>query len=114
MARPRRRLGLYFPAIQQGIGAALLESDLGMQIQNMTLVANSNVSVNIILNSLLTSNVAVVQAYPHAGFSYPITFWEVTAPTRSAVFLGVRATGLSAGLGNINVPARVFIAQRGE
>lgn len=114
MPRPRVRLGKYFPAIQQGIGSALLESDLGMQIVDMTLVANSNVSVNIILNSLLHSNVAVVQAYPIGGFSYPITFWEVTSPTRSAVFLGVRTNDSSAALGNRGIPSRVFIAQRGE
>ena len=113
MARPRSKLSRYQPALASEIGAVTLEDDMGVQIQNMSLVANSAAGINIILNSLLTSNVAWM-AQAMAGYSYHVSFSEVTAPTRSAVFVSVFASGVSAGLGNIIVPARVFIFQRGE
>ena len=87
---------------------------MGVQEVDSTLVANSAGAVNIILNSLLTSNVGW-WTYGHKGFSYNATFSEVTDPTRSAVFLTVFATGASGTmLGNVNVPAKVYVFQRGE
>jgi hypothetical protein len=110
---PRAALSRVIPGLNQGQNAALLEDDLGVQIQDVTLVANSTSSLNIILNSLLTSQVAVF-AYSTRGFSGGISFSEVTDPTRSAVFLSVYVQGISAAIGNVNVPARVFLFQRAE
>ena len=110
---PRAALSRTVPGLNQGQSAALLEDDLAMQIQDMTLVANSAGAVNIILNSLLTSQAAVF-AYPTRGYSGVISYSEVTDPTRSAVFLSVTIAGISAAISNTNVPMRVFIAQRAE
>lgn len=112
MARPRQSLGRTNPGINQGLQAVTL-ADMGAQIQDVTLVANSAGSVNTILNSLLTTNV-IPLAYPIKGYSYHVTYAEATDPTRSAVFISVFASGISAAPGNINVPSRVFLVQRDE
>lgn len=110
---PRAALSRVIPGLNQGQNAALLEDDLGVQAQDVTMVANSVSSINILLNSLLTSQAAWL-AYPVRGYSGSVTFSEITDPTRSAVFISVYTQGISAPIGNINIPARVFIFQRAE
>ena len=113
MARPRQSLNRVVPGLAQSSHAALLIPDLGAQIQDVTIVANSAGSINTILNSLLTTNVNPI-AFPIKGYSYHVTYAEATDPTRSAVFMTAFVTGISADAGNINVPSRVFLLQRDE
>ena len=116
MARPRSSLKRIIPGIAQGTHAATVEDDLGVQEVDTTLVGNSAGSINIILNSLLTSNVGW-WVYGHKGYSYNVSVSEVTDPTRSAVFLSVAQQQASPGHATItanNTPAKVWLFQRGE
>ena len=56
-SRPSAPLSKIIPGVSQGTHAALLIDDLGAQVQETTLVANSVSALNIVLNSLRTSNV---------------------------------------------------------
>lgn len=111
-SRPSLPLAKITPGIAQGTHAALLVDDLGAQVAEMTLVANSVSALNIVLNSLRTSNV-VWHAYPTRA-SQTVSYFEITAPTTSAVFIGVvHHSGLnSAALGaQGNIVSRVVILQ---
>ena len=110
MARPRQSMNRVVPGLSQETHAVTFE-DMGVQMQDMSLTANSAASINTVLNSLLTSNVAWM-AYPMAGYSYLVNYSESTDPTRSAVFLSLHAHGISAAVANVVVPSRVFIFQR--
>ena len=111
-SRPSLPLAKIVPGVAQGTHAALLIDDLGAQIAEMTLVANSVSSLNIVLNSLRTSNV-VWAAYPTRA-SQMVTYHEVTAPTTSAVFIGVQhlsgSNSLALGAQG-NIVSRVIILQ---
>lgn len=113
MARPRQSLNRTVPGLAQTSHAAMLEPDLGAQIVDTSLAANTAGAVNIILNSLLSSNVVPV-VYPIKGFSYHVSYQEATDPTRSAVFISVNVVGNSAYQSNLVVPARVVLLQRAE
>lgn len=111
-SRPSLPLSRVQPGISQGINAVLLVDDMGAQIQETTLVANSVSSLNILLNSLRTSNV-VWMAYPTRS-SNSVVYSEITAPTTSAVFIQVQAfSGANAAaLGaQGNIVSRVIILQ---
>ena len=111
-SRPSLPLAKITPGIAQGTHAALLIDDLGAQVQVSTLVANSVSALNIVLNSLRTSNV-VWHAYPTRA-SQAVTYYEITAPTTSAVFIGVNhiSGANAAALGQQgNIVSRVVILQ---
>ena len=106
MPRPYRPFQDIVPGDFQGTHKALIETDLGWQYQEVTIAANSNASLNIILNSLRSSNVAWYGYQTRS--SYVLGLAEVTRPTVSAVFL--HATALSAG--NVAIPIRLWLQQR--
>ena len=111
-SRPSLPLSKAVPGLAQGTHAVTLINDMGAQIIDTTLVANSVSALNIVLNSLKTSNVAW-SAYQTRG-SQGTTYYEITAPTASAVFIGVQAfSGLnSAALGQMgNIASKVIILQ---
>ena len=110
MARPRESMKRVFPGLAQETHA-ITHEDMGVQAINASLAANSAGAVNIILNSLLTSNVAW-QAHPMAGFSGEVSYSEATDPTRSAIFISVYNRGASLGITNNVIPTRVYIFQR--
>ena len=111
-SRPSVAMAKIIPGLSQGTHAALLIDDLGAQIQETTLVANSVSALNIILNSLRTSNV-VWAAYPTRS-SHMVSYSEITAPTASAVFIQVQgfSGANAAALGaQGNIVSRVIILQ---
>ena len=112
MPRPRDPLRKIIPGIYNQTHAALLIDDLGAQIITTTLVANSVAAVNIILNSLRSSN--VVWDAKATRSSLVANFTEITSPTTSAVFIHVTALSgaNAAALGALgNIVARVVILQ---
>ena len=106
MPRPYRPFQDIVPGDFQGTHKALIETDLGWQYQEVSIAANTNAAVFIVLNSLRSSNVAWY-GY-QARSSYVLGLSEATRPTVSAVFLS--ATALSAG--NISIPVRLWLQQR--
>lgn len=95
MARPFNPLKNYQPGLSNDIAAVTIEGDMKGQLIQQTLAAGSAGSVNILLNSLRTSNVAIY-LYGDKGQSYHYHVYQVTDPTTSAVFVGIsmlNATG---------------------
>lgn len=111
MSRPRNPLRDYQPAISSEQGAVTVETDMGGQIVTDSFVAGSAAGVNIVLNSLRTSNV-IWWFIPAGGQSYRHHVYEVTAPTQSAVVFGLHLTGLSAQQLNQNLYGKLTIVQR--
>lgn len=111
MARPRKPLSRGIPGLNREQFAVTLE-DMGVQIIDTTLSGASAGAVDILLNSLKTSNVAWM-AYPIAGFSFIVNYAEASAANRSAIYISTNVRGASAAATNIPVPTRVFIFQRG-
>ena len=111
MGRPRNPLSNYNAALNNEIAAVTMVKDMGAQIVDDTFVAGTAAGINIVLNSLRTSNVYSL-FYPGVGQSYRHSFYEVTAPTQSAVVFGLHLTGLSGQQLNQNLFGRLAILQR--
>ena len=109
MSRPRRPLGDVEPGIQSGQIAVTL-ADMGAQTIDQTMTVISAGHVNIILNSLRTTNV-YFHTYLAGGQSYNVTPTEVTAPTVSAIFIHMRSDTLITG--GISARVKGFIIQGG-
>lgn len=108
MSRPRRSLRNYIPALSTGLGAVTLEDDLAAQIVTQTFVAGTAGGVNIVLNSLRTSNV-IGLFYAAGGQSYNYSYYEVTSPTQSAFVFGLATETMS---GNRGIFGKLTLAQR--
>ncbi len=108
MSRPRKSLRNYVPALSTGLGAVTLEDDLAARIVTDTFVAGSAGGVNIVLNSLRTSNVLGI-FMAAAGQSYNYSAYEVTAPTQSAYVFGLTTETMS---GNRGIYGKLTLVQR--
>ena len=111
MGRPRLPIRNYTPAISVGQAAVTVETDMGGQIVTDTFVAGSAGSVNIVLNSLRTSNV-IWWFVTAAGQSYHYHAFEVTDPNVSAVFVGLTLLNDTSMLSNRNLRGKMTILQR--
>ena len=111
MGRPRLPIRNFFPGIAVGQAAVTIETDMGGQIVTDTFVAGSAGAVNIVLNSLRTSNV-IWWFIPTAGQSYHHHVFEVTDPSVSAVFVGISLQNDTGMLSNRNLRGKLTIVQR--
>lgn len=113
LSRPRNPLRDYTPAISTGQSAVTVETDMGGQVVTDTFVAGSAGGVNIVLNSLRTSNV-LWWFNAAGGESYRYSVYEVTMPSVSAVVFGIQLSGVSAAVSglNQNLYGKLAIIQR--
>ncbi len=111
MSRPRNPLRDYTPAISSGQGAVTVETDMGGQIVTDSFVAGTAAGINIVLNSLRTSNI-VWWFNAAGGQSYRYSAYEVTMPSVSALVFGIGLLNATAQPINQNLYGKLVMVQR--